>query len=111
MKTPDPMKIDLLYFSGCPSWKLAYEFLNEIISEKQLAINVDCKLINSNEEAELNYFPGSPTIRVNGNDLFPIEQSDYRLRCRIYITPDGFVGSPSKEMIEERLNSVLNSRK
>ena len=42
----------------------------------------------SNEQAELERFPGSPTIRINGHDPFPGDRS-IGLSCRIYRTSDG----------------------
>jgi hypothetical protein len=51
-------------------------------------------------------FPGSPTIRVEGEDLFPApEREDWRLGCRVYATPDGLRGSPSAEMLREALKT------
>ena len=47
-----------------------------------------CARSISNEQAELERFPGSPTIRINGNDPFPGDQA-IGLSCRIYRTADG----------------------
>ena len=103
------MNIDLLYFSGCPSWKRSKEFLNKIIEEKGLDLKINLVQIETDEEAVLHQFPGSPTIRLEGSDLFPFDQPDYRLGCRIYQTPNGFQGTPTKEMLEEKLDLALKN--
>ena len=49
-------------------------------------------------------FPGSPTILVNGEDLFPAERGDARAAsCRIYATPEGPKNHPSAAMVREAL--------
>ena len=48
----------------------------------------------------------SPTVRVDGRDLFPVpEREDWRLGCRVYATPEGLSGSPSAEMLREALKA------
>ena len=99
-------RIELLYFKECPSWKKALSNLEEIIQE--LDINNEIIMINveTNEDAIKYEFTGSPTIKVNGKDIFPTEQNNYALGCRIYKTPKGYKGSPTKEMISERLSKL-----
>ena len=46
--------------------------------------------MNTDEEADWLRFPGSPTIRVDGEDLFPAPgREDCWLGCRVYATPEG----------------------
>jgi hypothetical protein len=43
--------------------------------------------VDTDGEAERLRFPGSPTIRVEGEDIFPSEGTeweDWRLGCRLY---------------------------
>jgi hypothetical protein len=42
-----------------------------VLDEKQLNLPVEQILINEEEEARINQFLGSPTIKVNGIDLEP----------------------------------------
>jgi hypothetical protein len=98
------MKVEVLYFDGCPSYRAAHETLAEVISEEGLQAEVELVAVNTEEEARRLRFPGSPTIRVNGRDLFPTpEREDWRLGCRVYATPEGLTGSPSAEMLREAL--------
>jgi hypothetical protein len=50
---------------------------------------------------------GSPSIRVNGEDLFPVDHENYALGCRVYQTPDGLRGWPTVEMLEEAFAAKL----
>jgi hypothetical protein len=46
--------------------------------------------VNTNEEARRPRRPGSPTIRVDGRDLFPIPvRGDWRPRYLVYAKPEG----------------------
>ena len=92
--------IELLYFDGCPSWKTALSRLREQIGENAA---IDLVRVETQEEAERRKFVGSPTIRVAGDDLFPMEYSEYALGCRVYHTSEGLRGSPSANMLHEAL--------
>lgn len=60
--------------------------------------------VNTDEAAQRLRFPGSPTIRVDGRDLFPAgERSAWRLGCRVYPAPDGLKDHPTAEMIQTGL--------
>jgi hypothetical protein len=67
---------------------------------------VELVAIDGDEEAQRLRFPRSPTVRVDGRDLFPApEREDWRLGCRVYATPEGLSGSPSAEMLREALKT------
>ncbi|CAN5882511.1 hypothetical protein BH18ACT11_BH18ACT11_11100 [soil metagenome] len=58
----------------------------------------------ADEEAQDLRFPGSPTIRVDGEDLFPVpDRPRYALGCRTYATPEGLKGSPTATMLRAAL--------
>jgi hypothetical protein len=99
------MEIELLYFDGCPSYPRAEKTLREVLVEKGLeAAALKLVAVNSDEEARRLRFPGSPTIRVDGQDLFPVAgRKDWSLGCRVYATPEGLKGSPTAEMLREVL--------
>ena len=98
------MKIELLYFRECPTYKPAQQTLQQALSEEGIEAQIQLLVVNSNEEAQRIQFPGSPTIRVNGRDLFPpAERQDWGLGCRMYPTPEGLRGAPTKAMLSEAL--------
>jgi len=108
MKDSEP-KIELLYFDECPSWKNALEIIHKVFEEFGKSSTVVLTRIETQEEAVIHQFVGSPTIRVNGKDLFPTDQDLFALGCRIYQTPEGFKGWPTEKMLVERLESILGS--
>jgi hypothetical protein len=98
------MKAEVLYFDGCPTYEAAAKTMSAVLAEEGLETEVKLVAVNSDEEAGRLRFPGSPTIRVEGEDLFPVaEREDWRLGCRVYATPQGLRGSPTAEMLREAL--------
>jgi|SRR5215207_217785 len=98
------MKIELLYFDECPTYKSAQQSLQQALSEEGIEARIQLLAVNTSEEAQRMQFPGSPTIRVNGRDLFPAaERQDWALGCRMYTTPEGLWGTPTKAMLREAL--------
>jgi hypothetical protein len=98
------MEIELLYFDGCPSYRTAEKILREALGKEGMEVDVELVAVNSDEEARRLRFPGSPTIRVDGQDLFSVaEREDWSLGCRVYATPEGLKGSPTVEMLREAL--------
>ena len=83
-------KVELLYFDGCPGYRKAEQSLKDALSREGIRSEVELVAVNTDEEAGALGFPGSPTVRVDGRDLFQVdEREDWRLGCRVYVTPDG----------------------
>ena len=98
------MRVEVLYFEGCPIYVAAEKAMREVLAEQGIEAEVELVAVNSEEEAQRLRFPGSPTIRVNGEDLFPVpERGEYALGCRMYATPEGLKGSPTAKMLKEAL--------
>lgn len=97
------MKIELLYFDGCPSWKNGLKNLEAALQEEDLSFPVVMvRVTNDNDAAQLKFL-GSPHFRVDGHDLWPEEREIYSLSCRIYPTPEGIKGWPTVQMLQEKL--------
>jgi hypothetical protein len=101
------LKIEILYFSDCPSWKQTIKDINAVLDELGAEAEIELTQVETNEGAEGHKFPGSPTIRVKGKDLFPVIQSGFSLQCRVYQTPNGFKGTPTRERLKERISRIL----
>jgi hypothetical protein len=98
------MKVEILYFDGCPTYKATEKTLREVIAEEGMDAEIKLVAVNTDEEAQRVRFPGSPTIRVEGEDLFPVPyRAGYALGCRMYATPEGLRGSPTAEMVRASL--------
>src|SRR5215217_6344784 len=98
------MQMEILYFDGCPTYLEAQKTLQGVLEEEGLDAEVELVAVNTAEEAQELLFPGSPTIHVDGRDLFPVpERAEYALGCRMYATPEGLKGSPTTEMLRKAL--------
>ena len=62
--------------------------------------------IVTEQDAEREGFPGSPTIRVDGADLFPTDEPP-SLTCRIYVLADGrFSPTPDPDELRAALTDA-----
>lgn len=92
------MEITLQYFDGCPNWTITAERL-ATIAQAHPEMTVTHRLVETPEEAEAIGFHGSPSILVNGTDVFADPSAPVGLACRIYTTPDGFAGAPTLDQL------------
>jgi hypothetical protein len=85
------MKVELLWWEGCPSTPEAMEDLKQVLREEGLDPEaVDLVEVASDEQAEREHFPGSPTIRIDGEDaVSPADGDPVGLTCRVYRLRDG----------------------
>lgn len=94
----EDMEITLQYFEDCPNWKIADERLTILAGERP-DITVTRQIIDAVEEAERAKFHGSPSILINGVDVFANASAPVGLACRRYLTGDGPAGSPTLEQL------------
>jgi len=108
MKNEDSkMKIEILYFNDCPSWKIVLHDLRKVLGKLEINTDISLVEVETHKEAIKYKFMGSPTIRNNDKDVFPTKQNDYGLGCRVYQTPQGLKGLPTKEMIRTQVEKIL----
>ncbi len=100
------MKIELLYFEGCPSYRVAEDLLREVLAEAHVSDPIRMIEIKTEADAQRWNFLGSPTIRFDGVDPFEQGEAQYGLECRVYLTPAGLRGWPTKDMLREAVNNV-----
>ena len=96
------MDITLLYFEDCPNWKTADERLTLLATERP-DVTVTHQLVETSEQADGVGFLGSPSIQVDGVDVFAEPGSRVGLTCRRYPTADGFEGAPTLEQLRRVL--------
>jgi hypothetical protein len=98
------MQMEILYFDGCPTYRTAEETLRGVLAREEVEADVSLVPVNTDEEARRLRYPGSPTIRVDGEDLFPVtDRTEYALGCRMYATAEGLKGSPTAMMLRAAL--------
>ncbi|EYR62073.1 alkylmercury lyase [Actinotalea ferrariae CF5-4] len=93
------MRIHLLYFEGCPNWHVMHERLLEAVALVDDDCDVQLVEVQSPEMADRWGFHGSPSVLVDGTDLFAAPGSPVGLTCRLYPTPDGVRGTPTLEQV------------
>lgn len=99
------MRVELLYFEGCPSYEALLPRLEVLLDGEGIPDRVDLRAIESAEDAERERFLGSPTIRIDGEDIEPgsAMRSDFGLKCRLYPGEAGTSGLPPERWIVEAL--------
>jgi hypothetical protein len=97
------MKIELLYFDGCPSWENGLKNLETALQEEGLTASVEIVKVMDDADAARLKFPGSPHFRADGQDFWPEERKNYSLSCRVYSTPEGIKGFPTVAMLRQQL--------
>ncbi|MGO4131115.1 thioredoxin family protein [Janibacter sp. RAF52] len=100
------MRVQLLYFDGCPHWELADGRLGEALEALGVDVDVEKILVTTPEQADEWSFRGSPSILVDGEDHFAEPGAPVGLSCRLYRTPDGVEGSPTVEQLVQVLSGT-----
>ena len=65
------MRIEVLFFDGCPNRGPAVERLQEVLGEEGISAEVVEVIVTEQSMARELRFLGSPTVRVNGLDAEP----------------------------------------
>jgi hypothetical protein len=99
------VKIELLYFDGCPSYVALLPRLRELLASEGIDEEVELRRVETAEDAERYRFLGSPTVRVNGEDVDPTakDRDDFGLECRLYRTEEGLARTPPESWIRAQL--------
>jgi len=99
------VKIELLYFDGCPSYERLLPRLRELVAEADPGAEIELRRVESIEDAERERFLGSPTVRIDGQDVDPEAgvRKDFGLKCRLYRSDGDTAPLPPEEWIRAAL--------
>lgn len=98
------MHVEILHIDDCPNWTEAGRRTRAALDAiGRSDVEVRYRLLADPDEAAASAFAGSPTITLDGADLFPTEGGTADLACRIYFTPAGVAGLPTEEQLVEAL--------
>ena len=100
------MRVELLYFGGCPGALEALGAIERVVAGAQFAADVVPIDVGTGTPPG---FSGSPTLLVDGEDPFPATRTD-ATSCRLYKTPEGLRGSPTDAMLSEIFAERSGSR-
>ena len=99
------MTVELLWWDGCPSYPETLRELEEILDQEGLQTAVALIEVKDDEQAQRERFPGSPTVRIDGEDVVPPGDGEpFSLTCRVYRTRDGRVSpTPDPEDLRDAI--------
>ncbi len=107
------MQIELLYSSKCPNHDEALQNLIRVLKRNGWPAGIHSVEIKDLNQAKKVKFLGSPTIRVNGQDLEKdVEKAgNFSLDCRTYLIKGKSTSVPTEDFIEEGIKRILEKQK
>lgn len=100
------MRFEVLHIDACPNSAEAIGRLREaLVATGHPDAVVETRLLRTPEDAADAPFAGSPTITLDGTDLFPTTGQTNDLACRVYATPAGLAGVPTTAQIIDAITS------
>ena len=103
-------RVELLFWEGCPSRPQALADLRAAMEEAGLDPDtVLVREVDTDQRAARERFVGSPTIRVDGEDIDPPADGEpVGLTCRVYRRRDGRVSpTPDPQVVRAALSNAL----
>ncbi|MEA2249677.1 MAG: hypothetical protein QOH46_4206 [Solirubrobacteraceae bacterium] len=102
-------RVELLFWDGCPSHPQALQDLREAMAGEGLDPDtVLVREVDTDEVADRERFVGSPTIRIDGEDLQPPGDEPTGLTCRIYRMRDGRISPvPDPADLRDALQAAM----
>ncbi len=98
-----PMQVEVLVFEGCPHAGEAMALVREVVGRLAPGASVDRVAVDTPEEAAALGFLGSPSVRVNGEDIERRSTGQGSLCCRSYAGK----GVPPEWMVEAAILRAL----
>jgi hypothetical protein len=105
----EKLKVELLYFAGCPNYPPALRVLTDVLKECGVEEEIAEIHVRDLHQANALAFPGSPTIRINDTDVeaepHPIQS--FGMTCRSYLVNGKRQGVPPAEWIHKAVLANL----
>ena len=103
------MKIELLYFDGCPSYKTLLPRLHDLLAHAGVNGSIEQRRVETRRRAtravsRLADAPGGRLRRRSGR----ARSDDYGLKSRLYPVAGGLPGTPPDEWILKALRRVTD---
>lgn len=105
------LHIQFLWWEECESHGEAWRRLQAVLDAVGVPAHVERIEVRTDAEAERWHFPGSPTIRINGEDIDPARaEAPSRLTCRLYRREDGRPSPlPTEDAIRRAVERALTN--
>lgn len=105
------LHVELLAMADCPHLTRARQDLEIVLRKGIIEVPIQLVFVSGREDAEFLGFQGSPTIRINGDDVVPQPELPIAFACRTYRGADGSVlGSPPIEAIRAAVDAHRRGR-
>jgi hypothetical protein len=107
-------RIEFFYIEDCPSHERALEILREVLAEAHIQDPVEVTEVKNEQDAQQYQFYGSPTIRIDGQDIAPRPEGvpEPSLTCRAFQRADGRISPlPPRELIVAALQKASGGEK
>ena len=102
-------RVELLFWDGCPSHPQALAELRAAMAELGLdPETVLVREVDTEQRADRERFVGSPTIRIDGEDVEPPGDEPTGLTCRVYRLRDGrYSPTPDPATVRAALENAM----
>jgi hypothetical protein len=97
------MRVEILYVPGCPNYQPTFERLQAVLASEAVKTGIHGISVTNEGEAKALLCPGSPTVRVNGEDVELHQVSVPSLACRLYANRSGV---PSEESLRVAISNA-----
>jgi len=105
------LRVELLAVEDCAHLEQTQRDLETVLRKGIIEVPIQVIYVTSQDDAEFLSFQGSPTVRVNGEDVDPRPELPIGLGCRMYRSPEGaLVGSPPIEVIRAAVEAHRRGR-
>jgi hypothetical protein len=105
------LRVELLAVEDCPHLEQARRDLQRVLRTSIIEVPIQMIFVSTLDEAEFLHFRGSPSIRVNGEDVVPQPGLPVALGCRVYRDEQGnAVGSPPVAAIKAAVDAHRRGR-
>ncbi|MBS1252333.1 MAG: hypothetical protein MAG451_01372 [Anaerolineales bacterium] len=104
------LEIQFLWYEDCPSHEEGLRLLQDVLAELDVEADIQRVKVETEEQAQRLQFPGSPTIRVNGEDIDPDGAASLpsALTCRAYRREDGRISPlPSRDQVRTTIQRAI----
>ena len=105
------LRVELLAVEDCPHLETARRDLESVLRKGIIEVPIQVVFVTGLDDAEFLDFQGSPTIRINGDDVVPQPELPVAIGCRIYRDAEGrMLGSPPIEAIRAAVDAHRRGR-
>jgi hypothetical protein len=105
------LRVELLTVEDCPHLEQARRDLESVLRKGIIEVPIQLIFVTGPDDAEFLGFQGSPTIRINGDDVVPAPELPVAFGCRVYRDAEGrALGSPPIEAIRAAVDAHRRDR-